>query len=401
MAPGTSASDSLVLTCRLMFLRQTLGSEGPAGQTVVMPRSLIAFVLLLAGCSSGVSAVEVLVPPTAPTTTTVVADSRPSTTIGTPPLASLTLAFGGDVSLTHGLANADPFADITGLISEADLFWVNLETAVAEEGVGTTLDKEYVFISPPVTAELLAAAGVDGVALANNHAMDAGIDGLERTLDLLGSAGVAHAGAGRTRAEAYAPALVRVGSVTVAVVSVSRVLPSDSWTVTENRPGLASAYQPFVDDAVAAVSGAAQLADLVVVMVHWGMERSECPEAYQRELAVRWAGAGADLIIGSHPHVLQGVERIDDTWVIYSTGNLAFPSAYSEDTTQTALFWFTITDDDSELHATPVRIVEGRPTMASDADRATILGTLNGRSIDVIFDSAGMATVAGGDSACR
>ncbi|MDF1594756.1 MAG: CapA family protein [Acidimicrobiia bacterium] len=366
-----------------------------------MSRSLIAFVLLLAGCGSGVATVEVLVPPTAPTTTTVVADVRPSTTIGAPPLATVTLAFGGDTSFTHGLANADPFAGVAGLITEADLFWINLETAVAEEGVGTTLDKEYVFISPPVTAELLAAAGVDGVALANNHAMDAGINGLARTLDLLDAAGVAHAGAGLNRAEAYAPALARVGSESVAVVSFSRVLPSDSWTATENRPGLASAYQPFVDESVATVSRAAQLADLVVVMVHWGIERSECPEAYQRELAVQWAGAGADLIIGSHPHVLQGVERIAETWVVYSTGNLAFPSAYSEDTTQTALFWFTTTDDGTELHATPVRIVEGRPKIASDADRATILGTLNGRSINVVFDSAGRATVAGGDSVCR
>lgn len=116
---------------------------------------------------------------------------------------------------------------------------------------------------------------------------------------------------------------------------------------------------------------------------------------------MQWAGAGADLIIGKPPRVLQGVERIDDTWVVYSTGNLAFPPANSEDTTQTALFWFTTTDDGAELGAAPLRVVAGRPTIASDANRATILGTLNDRSIDVVFDSAGMATVAGGDSACR
>jgi len=184
------------------------------------------------------------------------------------------------------------------------------------------------------------------------------------------------------------------------VVSFSRVLFDSSWAASETGPGLASAYHPFIERSNAAVEEAARLADVVVVMVHWGIQRNACPEPYQRELATGWAEAGADLVVGSHPHVLQGVERIGDTWVIYSTGNLVFPSARSDDATQTALFEATVDEDELRLAVRPLRIVGGRPTRASDADREIILETLNSRSWSASFDSDGRAMTGVGDSVC-
>ena len=372
---------------------------------VFRPAPLFVAVLITAGCGA---AQAIAVDPDPPPTT-VPADiaTEISTTTSTSIEASTTLpfepvvlAFGGDVSLTHGLADAEPFREVAGLLAAADLAWVNLETAIAEPGIGSAPDKEYVFRSPPVTATLLASAGIDGASLANNHSLDAGIEGLERTIELLAAAEVDHAGAGMNLDQAYAPALASVGSTSIAIVSISRVLPDSSWTASASRPGLASAYHPFVDDSVEAVANASQLAEFVVVMVHWGVELAHCPEQYQLDLAEEWAAAGADLIVGSHPHVLQGVDKIGDTWVIFSTGNFAFPSAYSEDTTQAALFEVSITSEGVQLAATPLRIVEGSPTIAGVDDRQTVLGTLNARSWNVAFDSSGRAVSTPGVSTC-
>ena len=384
------------------------------GHTVWVSRLIVVLALLVAGCSAGVE-VATTTPTSAPTTTSTTSEPAEASTTSTitppitvastttttvPPFDPIVLIFGGDVSLTHGLSGFDPFEEIEPLFSPADLAWVNLETAIAEEGIGIPVDKKYVFRSPPVTADLLAGAGVTGVALANNHTLDVGVAGLERTIELLDASGVVHAGAGPNRDEAYAPAVHQVGETSIAVVSFSRVLFDSSWTASENGPGLASAYHPFVERSNAAVEDAARLADVVVVMVHWGIERNACPEPYQRELATGWADAGADLVVGSHPHVLQGVELIGDTWVIYSTGNLAFPSARSDDGTQTALFEVTVDEDELRLAVRPLRIIGGRPTRASDADREIILETLNSRSWSASFDSDGRAMAGVGDSAC-
>ena len=370
---------------------------------VFRPAPLFFAVLITAGCG----AVQAIAVDPDPSPTTVPSDMATETstttsieTSTTLPLEPVVLAFGGDVSLTHGLADTDPFREVAGLLAGADLAWVNLETAIAEARVESAPDKEYVFRSPPIAATLLASAGIDGASLANNHSLDAGVVGLERTIELLADAEVDHAGAGMNLDEAYAPTLVSIGSTSIAFVSISRVLPDASWTATASRPGLASAYHPFVDDSIEAVANAAQLAEFVVVMVHWGVELAHCPEQYQLDLAEGWAVAGADLIVGSHPHVLQGVDKIGDTWVIFSTGNFAFPSAYSDDTTQTALFEVSITGEEVQLDVTPLRIVDGRPTIAGAGDRQAVLGTLNTRSWNVAFDSDGRAASTPGVSTC-
>ncbi|NNC41439.1 MAG: CapA family protein [Acidimicrobiia bacterium] len=383
---------------------------GGIGTLLAVFRFIIALTLVATGCSAG-AAVEVTStsPPSATTSTpaetpapaaATTSTTTKSTTTTTLPVEPVVLAFGGDVSFTHGLWATDPLGRISGLLNAADQAWINLETAIAEEGVGVPFDKKYVFRSPPVTAEMLGAAGVTGVALGNNHTLDFGVAGLERTIELLEESGVSHAGAGSNRSEAYSPAVFELESTSVAFLSFSRVLSAPVWAATDDRPGLASAYDPFVARSNEAVVEAARMAEVVVVMVHWGIERSACPEDYQRDLAAGWASAGADLVVGSHPHVLQGVEQIGDTWVIYSTGNLAFPSANSDDATKTVLFEATIHDGEIRVGVEPLRIVAGAPAPASVEDRAAILETLNSRSLGVSFDSDGGAVTGEPGSAC-
>ncbi len=270
------------------------------------------------------------------------------------------------------------------MLMAPDLMVVNLETTVAEAGVGRAAAKTYVFKSPPETAALLAQAGVDAVSLANNHALDYGPEGVARTIQLIEAWGTHVVGAGIDEAGAYAPRFFDVKGWTVGIVAFSHI-------TCVNRPEVAWACTSFTENTVSAVETAAAASDITVVFAHWGVEKARCPVPYQRELAALWAAAGADLVVGSHPHILQGVERIGDTWVLHSLGNWAFPSARAE-RADSALFEFHVTAaGDVSLRAAPVRIVSGRPTPADFDRKADIFADLTRYSFGYKFSPGGWA----------
>jgi poly-gamma-glutamate synthesis protein (capsule biosynthesis protein) len=237
---------------------------------------------------------------------------------------SLTIAAGGDV---HGegrvaallASGGSPLGPVAGSLAAADLAIVNLETAVGSQG--RPAPKRYTFQSSPALVGRLADAGVDVVSLANNHALDFGTAALLETIDHARAAGLVVVGAGRDAAEAYAPAIVDTPGGPVAVVGLTQVL-SGGWAATADRPGVASGHDRAAS--VAAVRRAAELAETVVVAVHWGRELDRCASATQRDLARALLDAGADMILGHHPHVLQGIDRSDGALVAYSLGNLVW-----------------------------------------------------------------------------
>jgi poly-gamma-glutamate synthesis protein (capsule biosynthesis protein) len=236
--------------------------------------------------------------------------------------------------------------------------------------------------------QLLSAAGIDAVSLANNHTLDYRRDGLLRTIELLDDGGVAHFGAGPDSAAAYEYRLVDVDGWAVALVGFTHV--ECAWVADDPTrwPEAAWACPGFEDRTVAAVEAAGGAADLVVVMVHWGIQLDSCPQPRQRELAAAWVGAGADLVIGGHPHVLQGVERLGDAWVIYSTGNFAFPSARGP-SARSAFFSFEVGAAGIDLTVTPVSIVSGRPVPMTDGAATDMLFDLSRWSFGWSFDQTG------------
>ncbi|MCZ7526816.1 MAG: CapA family protein [Acidimicrobiia bacterium] len=238
--------------------------------------------------------------------------------------STVTVALAGDVhgeGRVRGLLDAggNPIGAVAPILSAADVAVVNLETAVG--WTGRPAAKTYVFQAPPSLVDTLRAGGVDVVNLANNHALDHGPGALLETIDHARAAGLAVVGAGRDAAEAYAPAVVETGHGRVAVVGLTRVLPP-GWAATATGPGVASAFDEAAS--VAAVRAAAAAADHVVVTVHWGVELDRCPDPAQRRLADLLLGAGADVVAGHHPHVLQGIARRGRGLVAYSLGNFVW-----------------------------------------------------------------------------
>lgn len=217
-------------------------------------------------------------------------------------------------------AGIDPFAGIQPALDSADIAVVNVEMAISERGVAA--DKMFVFRAPPSAADRIAAAGVDVGNLANNHANDYGPDALVDTANLLESAGVVALGAGATAPDAYRHRVIEVRDrVRVAFVGTSMVVPW-GFAAGASRPGIASAYER--DRVLANVRVAASDADVVIAVVHWGIERMTCPDGRQRDFAVQLLAAGADAVIGQHPHVVQPVHFADGKLVAYSLGNFVW-----------------------------------------------------------------------------
>ncbi len=239
------------------------------------------------------------------------------------------LAFAGDVMFSEQYLAAYDRNGIQALASEqmlaemrdADLFMLNEEFPFSLRGEPME-DKQYTFRTDPKYVSILQDLGTDLVTVANNHALDFGQDAFCDTLDTLKQAGITCVGGGYHIAEASAPAVCTVNGQTFAIFAATRVSPSYDWYATDSQPGMFQTYDPTKLNA--AIAEAEETYDHTIVFVHWGIEHVEYPEDYQRALAKGYIDAGADLIIGCHPHILQGFEYYRDVPVIYSLGNYLF-----------------------------------------------------------------------------
>ncbi len=255
-----------------------------------------------------------------------------------------TLVMVGDVL---PLADRDYLQAVAPLLAGADYCIGNLECPLSMHGTQNKskldsrlrpLPNEYLFRAPPSQARRLAAAGFDGFTLANNHIMDFGPEALLETMALLERRGVSYTGAGRDCRDARNPILFQAAGQTVAVLAYasSLVLPGTegfaagdalAGTVfvsprTNGKP-TEHTLQMLQND----ISAAGKKADLVVVCFHWGKEGAERPTDFQRQLAHSTVDFGAGLVVGHHPHVLQGIEIHNGTPIIYSLGNFVFPTS--------------------------------------------------------------------------
>jgi poly-gamma-glutamate synthesis protein (capsule biosynthesis protein) len=286
---------------------------------------------------------------------------------------AVTFAFGGDIHFEgalRGQLDADPtsvLAPIAPVLSQADVAVVNLETAITERG--TPADKAYVFRAPASALTALASAGVDAASMANNHGLDYGPDGLADSLAAKASTTTPSViGIGANAAEAYAPYRVEVKGQRVAVIAATQVLDNhliSTWTATDSQGGLASAKE--VDRLVAAVTTARADSDTLVVYLHWGVEEQTCPSPDQQTLAQQLVDAGADIVVGSHAHALQGGGRLGAAMVDYGLGNFAW---YNEGGLGgvTGVLQVTATGRDIDAYSwVPAVISGGRPTPLSGA----------------------------------
>ncbi len=236
-----------------------------------------------------------------------------------------TLVFLGDASPGRSMeahlaryGPAYPWAGIAPLLRDADLAVANLEGVLTTQG--EPLDKSYLIRAHPRWGQTLVAGGLDLVALANNHALDFGNAGLDETLAVLSALDVGVVGAGRSRAEAHAPAIVTLDGVRVAILNYAAA----RWDGSADVPTTGRIAWAYPDDVAADVETVRDQADLVVVVLHAGTEYAAEPSADQVAVAHAAIDAGAALVVGHHPHVTQTVEHHKGGLIVYSLGDALF-----------------------------------------------------------------------------
>ena len=306
-----------------------------------------------------------------------------TTTTSTVPPAPVVLAIGGDVHFEGPLATrlasspATALAPVAPLLAPADVAIVNLETAV---GVGgTPAAKQFTFVAPPTAMVALREAGVDVVSMANNHGLDRGAGLVEQSLEAAAAAGLPVVGIGRNDAEAWSAWRTEVRGVRIGVLAATQVLDRSleaAWTAGRDRPGMAVARPP--DRIVDAVTALAADVDIVVAVLHWGIETHTCPSADQQALARALVDAGADVVAGGHAHRLQGAGRMDDAVVAYGLGNFVF-LAQSAAASASGVLEVTVGKAGVEGHRwVPARISAGLPQPLRGAEAAAAAAAWDG-----------------------
>lgn len=274
------------------------------------------------------------------------------------PTPNFTIALAGDVMLGRGVAQAlegdwaSAFAAVRPWLATADCAFANLESPLT---TAPQLSDGYDLRAPPAAVAALQAAGFDVLSLANNHALDAGVPGLQETVATLQAAGIT------PLYQSTNSQSTNYQSTTYQLLAFDdSVVPLDIEAVSE------------------AVSAAARESAGVVVSIHWGGEYQAAPSPRQRALARALADAGADVIVGHGPHVLQRMEWIGETLVAYSLGNLLFDQPYPADCRQGAILRVTLRGGRVvAFEAVPTVAERGRVVLAGPRDATAIYERLH------------------------
>ena len=308
------------------------------------------------------------------------------------------LTFAGDVSFAEGYANMGALEQRSNRIydcfdefmmkemQEADIFMINNEFPYTDRGTPTD-GKTYTFRSKPENVKMLYDMGVDIVSIANNHVYDYGEVSLLDTLATLEEAAMPYAGAGRNKEEAIKPVYFIANDIKIAFVCATQIeqldVP-DTVGATENGAGV---FRCWNDETIYdVIRRAKEESDFVVCYVHWGQESTEVLHWAQIEQAEEIAKAGADLIVGDHPHILQGMDCVEGVPVMYSMGNYWFNSK----TIDTGLLKAVIDQNGlKSLQFVPAVQSGCITTIASGSEKTRILEHLQDMSPDITVNQEG------------
>lgn len=213
--------------------------------------------------------------------------------------------------------------DLMEILQKSDILFVNNEFVYSDSK--TPLEgKAYTFRADLERVNILAALGTDLVSLANNHTYDYGEEGLLDTMGVLEESGIAYVGAGRNLEEAKKIVYYVANGKKIAFVSATEIERTKNYTkeATADSPGVLKTLNP--QTYIGVIEEAKKNSDYVIAIPHWGAEGTLYPDSSQLRQAKLYAEAGADVVIGGHPHRLQGVGFVEDTPVAYSLGNFWF-----------------------------------------------------------------------------
>jgi len=279
------------------------------------------------------------------------------------------------------------FGGVRELLGRADLAVANLECPFTERG--EKLTKNFNFRARPELVEILKRGGIDAVSLANNHAMDFGVEGMRDTMQTLDAAGIGHFGTGTTLGDARQALILernglRLGLLGYYFQSTEDMLEPEQIYALADRPGVAGCYTDFpqIRDMVGAdVATLVPQVDVVIAYFHWGKEGKYVVGDYQRELAHLCIERGARAVLGAHPHRLHGVEVHQGAPIFYSLGNFVYGGIKNPEDTLTMVAQLRIDRERVEADVVPVRYTNWpdapfQPVILAGAERSKAMARI-------------------------
>lgn len=246
-------------------------------------------------------------------------------------MKSIELSAVGDILLSGTVAELvkdkrpeEPFIFVLDELRKSDLVFGNLECPLSKRG--EPLKNKCCFYSPPETVKSLKSAGFNVLSLANNHVFDYGFESFEDTVFLLKRENISYFGGGKNLEEARKPVIVHINKLSIGFLGYSW---NDNGIWNKGIKTTKDKYEvPPLDKKIITedVRNLKEKTDIVIVSLHWGYERERYPLPSQRKLAHKVIDSGASLILGHHPHVLQGIEEYNNGIIVYSLGNFIFPN---------------------------------------------------------------------------
>lgn len=297
-----------------------------------------------------------------------------------PPPQKLTVVAVGDILFDRQVASfiakeggEAPFAYVSSILQSGDITFANLECPLSKRG-SRLQEKDVTFRGTPQAIAGIKHSGIDVVSLANNHALDYGPQALADTTSLLNRYKIKHAGAGQNISQAHQSATLKVENKRVSLLAYSYIIPA-GFFASSSHPGIASARSP--DRVAQQVKEATKTSDFVICSFHWGIEYQDYPIDIQRKLAHTAIDSGADLVLGHHPHVIQGLEIYKNKLIAYSLGDFVFDH-FSRKTGEAFILKCELSQN-KVLSATciPVYLTSyGQPRIVKGKEAKTILSRL-------------------------
>lgn len=301
--------------------------------------------------------------------------------------SDVTLLAVGDIMMArhigkifHKKGGEHIFQKVSPLFQEADIAFCNLESVLGEPQDNIPFaEKPFNFRASTECAQALADAGFDVVSMANNHAMDYGPRPIQTTRALLADLGLQPFGAGKDLAEATTPALMDVKDTRVIFLGYA-IADSSRPFAGRHQPGMAPIDVALIRRDIRKWR---DQADVLIVSMHWGLEYHHEPSPTQRAVARKVIDAGADMILGHHPHVLEGLETYKGKTIVYSMGNFVFDQKQKADARESMMVRVTIHDKKiSAVETVPVDKFEGYlPKPAEGASKDAIAKNIAGYSL--------------------
>ena len=262
---------------------------------------------------------------------------------------TITLLFAGDIMLGRGVEfyitqHNDwkwPFLLIADTLQKADLVLGNLESVISDKG--QNLGSIYSFRASPKAIEGLAFAGFDVLAVANNHSLDWGVEAFIDSMARLSQTNIATIGGGTTKDRTHAPVVKKIKGTDIGFLGYTN-LGSPLWEAGEYTPGIAWVDEGTILEFQKDILKAKNEVDVLVVSLHFGEEYQKEPSFVQQLLSKAAVDAGANVVVGHHPHVVQPVEQYNRGWIAYSLGNFVFDQGFSPETTQGLLLEVILQD---------------------------------------------------------